>query len=121
MPHIEKNISDTDIKQLKPLNPVGVVGASHRKNISDTDIKQLTPLNPVGVVGALPRNNILDTDMKQLTPLNPVKDNSGLQIRSCSSKLIFFFLNKTYVVGAQKNRLNETVLLSTQTHVLTAW
>ena len=37
---------------------------------------------------------------------------SGLQIRVCIGKL--FFSPKTYVVGAQKNRLNETVLLSTQ-------
>ena len=32
-------------------------------------------------------------------------------------KLIFLFLNQTYVVGTQKNHLNETVLLSTQTYV----
>ena len=30
----------------------------------------------------------------------------------CVTKILFF-LTKTYVVGAQKNRLNETVLLST--------
>ena len=29
-------------------------------------------------------------------------------------KIIFLFLNQKYVVGSQKNRLNETVLLSTQ-------
>ena len=29
-------------------------------------------------------------------------------------KTIFYFSTKTYVVGTQKNRLNETVLLSTQ-------
>ena len=28
-----------------------------------------------------------------------------------------YFSSKTYVVGTQKNRLNETVLLSTKTHV----
>ena len=28
--------------------------------------------------------------------------------------LFSYFLTKTYVVGAQKNRLNETVLLSIQ-------
>ena len=37
---------------------------------------------------------------------------SGLQIRVCIEKL--FFSSKTYVVGTQKKRLNETVLLSTQ-------
>ena len=31
----------------------------------------------------------------------------------CNQKLIFLFLNQTYVLGTQKNRLNETVLLST--------
>ena len=39
--------------------------------------------------------------------------NSGLQIRVCIGRL-FFFSFKTYVVGTQKNHLNETVLLSTQ-------
>ena len=29
-------------------------------------------------------------------------------------KIIFLFLNQTYVVGAQKNCYNETVLLNTQ-------
>ena len=29
-------------------------------------------------------------------------------------KIIFYFSTKTYVVGTQKNRLNETVLLNTQ-------
>ena len=32
-------------------------------------------------------------------------------------KMISFFSTKTYVVGTQKNRLNETVLLSTQIYV----
>ena len=32
----------------------------------------------------------------------------------CNENLIFLFLNQKYVVGTQKNRLNETVLLSTQ-------
>ena len=39
---------------------------------------------------------------------------SGFQIRVCIEKLFFLFSSKTYVVGTQKNRLNETVLLSTQ-------
>ena len=29
-------------------------------------------------------------------------------------KLFFYFSTKTYVVGTQKNRLDETVILSTQ-------
>ena len=39
---------------------------------------------------------------------------SGLQVRERSGKLFFYFSTKTYVVGTQKNRLNEAVLLSTQ-------
>ena len=37
----------------------------------------------------------------------------AFQLRVRNKKNIFF-LTKTYVVGTQKNRLNETVLLSTQ-------
>ena len=33
--------------------------------------------------------------------------------KSACLKIIFLFLNKIYVVGTQKNRLNETVPLST--------
>ena len=36
-------------------------------------------------------------------------------VKECVPKIYFsYFLTKTYVVGTQKNRLNETVLLSTQ-------
>ena len=41
-------------------------------------------------------------------------NSASLQIRVCNQELIFLFLNETYVVGTQKNRLHETVLLSTQ-------
>ena len=34
--------------------------------------------------------------------------------RPVLKKFFFYFSTKTYVVGTQKNRLNETVLLSTQ-------
>ena len=34
--------------------------------------------------------------------------------KNAYSKTIFLFLNKTYVEGAQKKRLNETLLFSTQ-------
>ena len=37
---------------------------------------------------------------------------AGIQVRVCNRKLYFLFI-KTNVVGTQKNRLNETVLLST--------
>ena len=39
---------------------------------------------------------------------------AALQIRVCIGKLFSLSSSKTYVVGTQKNRLNETVLLSTQ-------
>ena len=39
-------------------------------------------------------------------------------LRVCNEKLIFLFSTKTYVVGTQKNCLNETVLLSTQNIIL---
>ena len=32
---------------------------------------------------------------------------TGLQIRVCTGKLFSYFSTKTYVVGTQKNRLNE--------------
>ena len=39
---------------------------------------------------------------------------SGLYLRVCNRKITFFFSTETHVVGTQKNRLNETVLLTTQ-------
>ena len=42
--------------------------------------------------------------------------------KSAYLKIIFsYFSTETYVVGTQKNRLHETVLLSTQTYVQIAW
>ena len=43
------------------------------------------------------------------------------QIRVRIGKLFLYFSSKTYVVGTQKNRLNETVLLSTQNTCLNYW
>ena len=40
-------------------------------------------------------------------------DISGLQIRVCNPKLIFLASTKTYIVDTQKNRLTETILMST--------
>ena len=40
------------------------------------------------------------------------------QIRVRIGKQLVYFSYETYAVGTQKNPLNETVLLSTQTHVL---
>ena len=41
-----------------------------------------------------------------------VSFSSCSQIRVRNWRLLFLFLNKTYVVGTQKNHLNETILLS---------
>ena len=51
------------------------------------------------------------------------ENNTSLDIRpldkSVLLKIIFFYFStKTYVVGAQKNHLNEMVLLSTQSTCL---
>ena len=35
-------------------------------------------------------------------------------VKSAYQKIFFYFSTKTYVMGTQKNRLSETVLLSTQ-------
>ena len=40
--------------------------------------------------------------------------NKQTNKRVHNTKLFFLFLNQTYVVGTRKNRLIETVLLSTQ-------
>ena len=40
-------------------------------------------------------------------------------LRVHNAKLFSYFSTKTYVVGTQKNCLNETVLLSTKTYVKT--
>ena len=46
---------------------------------------------------------------------NSIYNNiSGLKLRVRNKNLFFYFSTKTYVVGTQKKRLNETVLLSTQ-------
>ena len=70
---------------------------------------------------------MMEDDQSQLPSMQRVKSKymyplslasksiySGLQIRVCIGKLFSLFSSKTYVVGTQKNRLNETVLLSTQ-------
>ena len=39
---------------------------------------------------------------------------TGLLLRERIEKWLSYFSTKTYIVGTQKNRLNETFLLSTQ-------
>ena len=54
--------------------------------------------------------------MKILNTVIP-KINTGLQMKVQNQKWILLFRNETYVVSTQKNRLNETVLLSTKKHM----
>ena len=42
-------------------------------------------------------------------------------MRVCNWKLFSYFSTRTYAVGTQENRLNETVLLSTQNTCLNRW
>ena len=46
---------------------------------------------------------------------------TGLQLRVRTKKLFYYFSTKTYVVDTQKNRLNETVILSAQNICLNWW
>ena len=57
---------------------------------------------------------------KETNPYNVVTEvamaicDSSRPLVKSVSQFIFYFSTKTYVVGSQKNGLNETVLLSTQ-------
>ena len=42
-------------------------------------------------------------------------------LQVCTKKIIFLFLTKTNVVGTQKNRLDDTILLSNQNIYLNWW
>ena len=44
---------------------------------------------------------------------------TGSALGVCTKKIKSYLSTKTYVVGTQKNRLSEMVLLSTQTYVQT--
>ena len=52
------------------------------------------------------------TRTRDTSSLNSTTDRPPIRVRT--GKLFSYFSTKTYVVGTQKNRLNETVLLSTQ-------
>ena len=58
--------------------------------------------------------NLISTDCNSETRGWSGHILSGLQIREHTRKLFSYFSIKIYVVGTQKSRLNETVLLSTQ-------
>ena len=52
----------------------------------------------------------------------PLRDRgTGLKLRERTKNQFSYFSTKSYVVGTQKNRLNETVLLSTQNICLNWW
>ena len=58
-----------------------------------------------------------DAKLDSLFPLDSYAcmfNNAELKLRVGNENLCSYFSTKTYVVGTQKNRLNETVLLSTQ-------
>ena len=60
--------------------------------------------------------------MSQLHCTSTIADlETGLPIRVLLENCFLYFSSKTYVVGTQKNRLNETVLLSTQNTCLNCW
>ena len=52
--------------------------------------------------------------LEQILSVRLVLGNIRLLVKSANIKYFSYFLTKTYVVGTQKNRLNKTVLLSTQ-------
>ena len=58
-------------------------------------------------------NVIKMNDNKHIAP-DKSDSHTGLQIRAHTEKIFFYFSTKTYIVGTQENRLNGTVLLSTQ-------
>ena len=69
----------------------------------------------VAMVPGRKQNQLLRGCAADASPVGP-----GL--KECVIKYLFsYFSTKTYVVGAQKNCLNETVLLSTQNKCLNLW
>ena len=66
--------------------------------------------------GSAPPVPLLDPDIQTLLYRRHTTGRpqcTGLPIRVLNLKLFSYSSNKTYVVGTQKNRLNETVLLRT--------
>ena len=50
-----------------------------------------------------------------------IKIKQDFSYECVTEKELFYFSTKTYIVGAQKNCLNETVLLSTQNICQKLW
>ena len=51
-------------------------------------------------------------------PLRDINEVFRPLVKSATQNIIVLFLNQTYVVGTQKNRLDETILFSSQKHML---
>ena len=58
--------------------------------------------------------NALDTRHIAIDALKNLVSPAGLLKERVPTKNLFFLFLKIYVVGTQKNRLNETILLGTQ-------
>ena len=57
----------------------------------------------------------LDITYESSDDSHEINSLTGLSSKELAKKIyLSYFSSKTYVVGTQKNRLNETVLLSTQ-------
>ena len=70
----------------------------------------LSEVKKVNFIYAFATNSIYDVKFW-------ISSMQGLKIKVCNKK-ISYFSAKTYVVGTQKNILNETVLLSTPSKCL---
>ena len=66
---------------------------------------------PLLSTGVQPRKSHPNMTEKLLTGIKRINRTS---VKSVTKIYFSYFSTKTYVVGTQKNRLNETVLLSTQ-------
>ena len=60
-----------------------------------------------------------NTMVKYFYFIHMIINKTNLWYKSTKFKIISLFLNTKHIVGTQKNRLNETVLLSTQNNVWT--
>ena len=61
---------------------------------------------------------VLQGSLEYLNILSVPLGSVSIFFRNVMENYLIYFSGKSYVVGTQKNRLNETVLLSTKTHLL---
>ena len=80
--------------------------------------KECSTLKTFGMTRVKPHQN----NNKCFTCITSIKNNlSGPQIRCITENYFSYFSTKRYVVCTQKNRLDKTVLLSTQNKCLKWW